>query len=174
MRKGADAKQSRQVEPIKKAIMLEMHGLQFYQVAAERCTTQGAREIFQDLAKDEVKHRAELERQFRSILKQGKWKPPSPSKRAGLKFKDPVIDPSMKKDVNGVWFDSAALQIGLMLEKRAMQYYQRQAQSADDPDMKALFQWLWEWEGGHLKRLLALEKAMREEMWNESRFWPMA
>jgi hypothetical protein len=54
-----------------------------------------------------------------------------------VRFKDPVIGASLKKDIDGAWFDSAALHIGVMLEKRAM------------------------------------EKSMREEIWNEARFWPM-
>jgi len=56
-----DARKAKQLDSIKQAIMLEIHGLRFYQVAAERCTSQGARELFSDLAEDEVRHRAELE-----------------------------------------------------------------------------------------------------------------
>jgi rubrerythrin len=172
-KEGTVQNPKRKLEAVKKAIMFETHGLRFYQVAAERCTNPRAREMFSDLSRDELRHRRELSKQFRSILKKGKWSPPPASKEKGLKFKDPVIDAGMKKDIDGAWFDSAALNIGLMLEKRAMDYYRRQAAAASDPEMKAIFQWLLSWEEGHLRRLQSLEQAFREEMWNEAGFWPL-
>ena len=165
--------QDKRIEPIKQAIMLEMHGLRFYNVAAEKCTSKGAKEIFEDLAQDEVRHKAELERVYKSILKDGTWTQPEPQEGAGLEFKSPVIDQSMKENIDGAWFDSAALNIGVMLEKRAMDYYREQQKASDDPEIQALFAWLADWERGHLDRLMALERAMREEIWHEAGFWPL-
>jgi rubrerythrin len=153
--------------------MMEIHGLRFYQVAAERCTNPAAREMFSDLANDEIRHRKELERQFRAVLKEGKWSPPPAAEKKDLRFKNPVIDADLKKHVEETWFDSAALNIGMMLEKRAMEFYTEQEKSAQDPDTKAMFQWLASWEKGHLDRLTALERAMREEIWNAAQFWPL-
>ncbi len=70
-------------------------------------------------------------------------------------------------------FTKLAQNRALVLEKRAMQHYQRQAQTAKDPRIRSLFQWLADWEKGHLQRLMAMEKTMREEIWNEARFWPL-
>lgn len=163
----------RLLKPIKQAIMLEIHGIRFYEVAAERCSNKTSREIFSALAKDEMRHRSELERQFRSILKRGRWSTPRPLHHRDLRFKDPVIDASLKKDVEGAWFDSAALHIGVLLERRAARFYRRQAETAEDSGLKSLFQWLAEWEQGHMNRLLALERTFREEIWNSAGFWPM-
>jgi rubrerythrin len=129
--------------------------------------------MFSDLANDEIRHRKELERQFRAILRAEKWSPPAGAKKKDLRFKDPVIDPSLKKNVEETWFDSAALSIGVMLEKRAMDYYTEQENVALDPDVKAMFRWLAQWEKGHLDRLTALERAMREDIWNAAQFWPL-
>jgi rubrerythrin len=161
------------LEPVKQAIMMEIHGLRFYQVAAERCSNPTAREMFSDLAKDEIKHRAELEKQFRSILNEGKWNPPPSDHPHDLRFKDPVIDKTLKKDIEGAWFDSAALNIGLLLEKRALDHYRKQEKETEDPQIKAVFQWLANWEQGHLNRLMAMERALREEIWHEAGFWPL-
>ena len=165
--------QDKRIEPIKQAIMLEMHGLRFYNVAAEKCSSKGAKEIFEDLAQDEVRHKTELERVYKSIVKDGAWSPPEAQEGAGLDFKSPVIDKSMKENIDGAWFDSAALNIGVMLEKKAMDYYREQQKASDDSELQALFGWLADWERGHLDRLMALEKAMREEIWYEAGFWPL-
>ena len=84
-----------------------------------------------------------------------------------------MIGASLKKDIDGAWFDSAALHIGVMLEKRAMEHYQEQAQATKEAKVKSRFEWLADWEKGRLQRLMAMEKSMREEIWNETRFWPM-
>jgi rubrerythrin len=161
------------LETVKNALMIEIHGLRFYQVAAERCSSPSAREIFSDLAQDEIRHRSELEKQFRSILDEGRWSPPSSEPPKDLRFSDPVIDKSLKKNIEGAWFDSAALQIGVLLERRALDHYREQEKTAENPELKAVFQWLIGWEQGHLNRLMALERAMRDEIWNEAGFWPL-
>ena len=107
MNETVDADKVELLEPIKQAIMLEIHGLQFYKVAAGRCSNPAAREMFEDLAKDEIRHRAELERQFRSILKESKWRPPPAGENPTLRFRNPVIDRSLKEDIEGAWFDFA-------------------------------------------------------------------
>lgn len=168
-----DTPSQRMLRPIKQAIMLEIHGIRFYEVAAQRCSNKTSREMFSALAKDEMRHRSELERQFRSILKRGRWSAPPALRHRDLRFKDPVIDASLKKDVEGAWFDSAALHIGVLLERRAVVFYKRQAERAKDSGMKSLFQWLAEWEQGHMNRLLALERTVKEEIWNSAGFWPM-
>ncbi len=161
------------LRPIKQAIMLEIHGIRFYEVAAQRCSNEASREMFSALAKDETRHRSELERQFRSMLKRGRWSAPRPLQQRDLRFKDPVIDASLKREVEGAWFDSAALHIGVLLERRAAGFYRRQAEAAKDSALRSLFQWLAEWEQGHMRRLLALERTVKEEIWNNAGFWPM-
>jgi rubrerythrin len=173
MKKSRAPGKAKLLEAVKQALMLEINGFQFYQVAAERCSNPVARQMFEELARDETQHRAELERQFRSILQENRWRPPPRSKKPDLRFKDPVIDQSLKKNIEGAWFDFAALQIGVMLEKRTLDHYRNQRSCTEDPELKALYTWLTEWEEGHLDRLMTLERAMREEIWNEAGFWPL-
>jgi len=173
MRVAKSRPADRILRPVKEAIMLEVHGIRFYEVARQRCSNKASREMFSALARDEMRHRAELERQFRSVLKKGRWSPPRSGFSRDLRFRDPVIDASLKRDVEGAWFDSAALHIGVLLERRAAAFYRRQAGAAKEPELISLFQWLAEWEQGHMNRLMALERAVKEEIWNDAGFWPM-
>ncbi len=165
--------QRAQMDALKRAIMLEVHGLRFYEVAAMRCTNRVARELFEDLAKDEVRHRQELEKQFQHLLKGEKARFIPGDSPKHLRFRDPVIGADLKQRVEDAWFDSAALSIGVLLEKRAMEYYRKRELASSDQATRELFGWLARWEKGHLERLTALERAMREEIWHEARFWPL-
>lgn len=173
MEQRSKKSQKSQLDAVKRAIMLEVHGLRFYEVAANRCTSQAAKELFQDLAKDEVRHRQELEKQFRHLLKGEKADFMPEDSHKDLRFRDPVIGTELKQQVEDAWFDSAALSIGVMLEKKAMEYYRKRELVSSDKATKELFAWLARWEKGHLDRLTALERAMREEIWHEARFWPL-
>jgi len=173
MAKGRGQERRAEIAILKRALMLEMHGLRFYQVAAERTQSKAARALFEDLAEDEKRHKEELERHFRDLL-QGKpilTPPKGPPK--DLKFKDDVISRELKAGLKDAWFESAALAIGVMLERRAIEYYQRRKETSKDPSERELFSWLVEWEKGHLSRLMALERSMRDEIWHEARFWPL-
>lgn len=162
------------LDAMKRAIMLEVHGLRFYQVASERCCEERTRELFLDLAADELRHKEELETQFRGILEGHATSIPKelPVKK-DLRFTDPILSKELKDRIQDAWFESAALAIGIMLERRAIEYYKRKEASSEDPRLRALFSWLLRWEKSHLHRLMALERSMREAIWHEARFWPL-
>ena len=42
----------------------------------------------------------------------------------------------------------------------------------DDLDAKALFNYLADWEGEHLKVLVNQQKTLQEDFWTEARFYP--
>ena len=42
----------------------------------------------------------------------------------------------------------------------------------NDPNEKALYKWLAEWEEQHLYFLSEIDKELREQIWNDSNFWP--
>lgn len=161
------------IEALKRALMLEMHGLRFYEIASQRTQSQAAKALFKDLAEDEKRHKQELERHFRGILKGEEISSPLERPSESLRFKDEVISKEIKAALKDAWFESGALAIGIMLEKKSIDYYKRRMESSKEPGEKGLFAWLLEWEKGHLRRLMALERSMREQIWHEARFWPM-
>jgi rubrerythrin len=173
MAKGRGQERRAEIAALKRALMLEMHGLRFYQVAAERTQSKAARALFEDLAEDEKRHKEELERHFRDLLQGKPISTPPKGPPMDLKFKDDVISRELKAGLKDAWFESAALAIGVMLERRAIEYYQRRKETSKDPSERELFSWLVEWEKGHLSRLMALERSMRDEIWHEARFWPL-
>ena len=60
----------------------------------------------------------------------------------------------------------------MSMEKNAIQVYGRRAAEAQDPDEKALYRWLAEWETAHLDFLAKLDRELTEAIWHDNHFWP--
>ena len=58
------------------------------------------------------------------------------------------------------------------MEKKAIEIYSKQAESAVDINEKKLFSWLADWEKGHLKILNDLDNELKEKIWFDNQFWP--
>jgi len=60
----------------------------------------------------------------------------------------------------------------MSMEKNAIQVYSSRASETQDPDEKALYRWLAEWEAQHLSVLSKIDKEITEEIWHDNHFWP--
>ena len=157
---------------LKRAMLLEMNGKEFFAMAAKTATSKVARELFQHMVKEEEHHLHILQLTFRRHLENGKVELPSEDELA-FGFQDPILDKSFLAELKNSGFDSSAISIALTLEEKAFKFYQKEEQAATDPDIKKLFTWLTDWEIDHHRKLMALEEDFRGEVWNDSNFWPM-
>ena len=157
---------------LKRAILLEMNGKEFFAMAAKTATSAVAKELFEHMVKEEAHHLKILQLTFKRHLDEGKVILPT-EEELQFGFKDPIIDKSFLLELRNSDFDSSAISIALTLEERAFKFYQKEEQAATDPDIKKLFTWLTDWEIDHHQKLMALEEDFRQEVWNDSNFWPM-
>ncbi|MCF7823998.1 MAG: ferritin family protein [Candidatus Marinimicrobia bacterium] len=167
--KSSDFKSVQDV--LKRAILLEMNGKEFFSMAAKTATSPVAREIFEHMVKEEEHHLHILQLTFRKHLDAGRVILPT-EEELQFGFQDPIIDKSFLLELRNSAFDSSAISIALTLEEKAFKFYQKEEQAATDPEIKKLFTWLTDWELEHHRKLLALEEDFREEVWNDSNFWP--
>ena len=58
------------------------------------------------------------------------------------------------------------------MENKAIDLYSERAKTSTDSKEKSLFQWLADWEKGHLKILSELNQELMEEVWYDNKFWP--
>lgn len=157
---------------LKQAIVMEIAGLQFFLTAAEKTSSKKAREMFRQLAEDEVEHKNILENMMKKMAK-GDGKLELPKAESHIQVDHPVIGKELKESLKTTWFDSSALNIGVMLEQRAIHFYEEEKKKTQDPDLQKLFTWLVEWERGHLETLLKIEREVKEEYWFDQGFWPL-
>ncbi|MFH1993288.1 MAG: ferritin family protein [Pseudomonadota bacterium] len=69
-------------------------------------------------------------------------------------------------------FEAAAISAAIAMEERAVKLYSESAETTADPEAKALYEWLARWEREHLNFLLDLDKAIKEKIWFDNKFWP--
>jgi len=156
---------------LKRAILLEMNGKEYFAMAAKMATSEVAKELFEHMVKEEEHHLHILQLTFKRHLDAGKVVLPSEAE-LNFDFKDPIIDKSFLLELRNSNFDSSAISIALTLEERAFKFYQKEEQAATDPEIKKLFTWLTDWEIDHHRKLMALDEDFREEVWNDANFWP--
>jgi rubrerythrin len=57
-------------------------------------------------------------------------------------------------------------------KKRPSKFIQHKQKPLHDPNEKKLFNWLADWEKGHLKILNDLDNDLKEKIWYDNQFWP--
>ena len=157
---------------LKTAILLELRGKAFYTTAARQSGSDAVRKIFTMMAEEEDVHVEYLSRQFAEYEKTGKF--------AKKDITDPVDDTEaililsekVKKEISAAGFEAAAISAAIDFENRAVEVYQQRADEAADPNEKEMYQSLANWERTHHRLLFKLNEDLKEQVWNDSNFWP--
>ena len=83
-----------------------------------------------------------------------------------------VMTKDLKEEISAADYEAAAISAAMAMEKNAIQLYSDRASDAADPNEKALYKWLAEWEMQHLNFLSAIDKELTEQIWYDNNFWP--
>ena len=78
----------------------------------------------------------------------------------------------IKEKISAAGFEAAAISAGIAMEERAINLYSESAQSASDPEARAMYEWLATWEREHLNMLMDIDKSLLEKIWFDNKFWP--
>jgi len=122
------------------AIEKEDEAEKFYLEAASQSDFTGARQLFEDFAREENKHKVMLEK-----MDKGQIQSFVPETVPDLKRSDYLIDMSYEK---GMGF-ADILRLAMKREEKANKLYLDLAQKTDDTDVKKLFQKLAQEESKH-------------------------
>ena len=160
------------IEILKNAILLERRGRVFYTKVAEQSENQKVREVFKMMADEEQKHMKVLDEQYTAFCKTEKFVPGRFDGRETSDISPEVLTEAVKGKISAAGFEAAAISAAISMEERAISLYSESATAADDPEAKALYEWLAQWERSHLKFLMDLDKALIESVWFDNRFWP--
>ena len=83
-----------------------------------------------------------------------------------------IMTENMKQKISSAGFEAAAISAAIEFEKKSIEVYSQQAGITTDINEKALYQWLADWEKGHLRILSTLDNELKEKIWNDHQFWP--
>ena len=157
---------------LKEAILLERRGRAFYQQVAAQAQNEAVREFFETMVAEENHHMEILGQQLKSYRTHQAFASLAAADAQGQPLPDLVLSDEVKKQIAGADFEAAAISAAMLMEERAVKLYGDRAQATGDEQEKALYQWLADWEKGHLSFLADLDKELKAAIWEDNQFWP--
>jgi rubrerythrin len=149
------AKECLILNDLKTAIQMEQDGKKFYEEAAQKAKNEGTAEIFRYLAKGEVYHILRIEEIYEALEKAPTWT------ESMCEFSPPTEDPKIFSAAlakgnmgTGDANDLKALEIGMQMETKSIEFYQRLAKQAQDPMERRFLLSLVNEERGHYNYLV--------------------
>lgn len=157
---------------LKMAILMEKRGNAFYTTVAANSSDLGISHIFMVMADEETKHVKFLSDQYIAFERGQSFQKVDLPDLAQEGFATLILTEEMKQKISSAGFEAAAITAAIDFEKRAIEVYSRQGELSTDPNEKALYHWLTDWEKGHLRILSELDNELKERIWNDNQFWP--
>ncbi len=164
--------EDRATEILKNAILLEKRGYSFYSKVAEQAKGDAVRKFFRMMAEEETAHVQILSDQFKHYAAHRKFRHADVDASSEFASAAEILTQDLKRQISAADYEAAAIAAAMSMEKNAIQVYGRRAAEAQDPDEKALYRWLAEWETAHLDFLARIDRELTEEIWHDNRFWP--
>jgi basic membrane lipoprotein Med (substrate-binding protein (PBP1-ABC) superfamily) len=124
------------------------------------------------MASEESIHIKFLSEQFLSFEKNQEFTCPNLPDQAADSIANMILSEEVKQKIAAAGFEAAAISAAIDMEKKAIEVYSKQAEITADPNEKKLFNWLSDWEKGHLKILNDLDNELKEKIWYDNQFWP--
>lgn len=160
------------IDILKMAILMEKRGFAFYTTVAEQTSDPEISNVFKTMAAEESIHVKFLSEQFLSFEKNQEFTCPNLQDQTADGIANMVLSGEVKNRVAAAGFEAAAISAAIDMEKKAIEVYSTQAETATDPNEKILYNWLSNWEKGHLKILNDLDNELKEKIWYNNQFWP--
>lgn len=157
---------------LKEAILLERRGRAFYQTVAAQSGNDTVREFFQTMADEEHRHMQILEAHYKTYSETQKFAGFDALTADKVPVADLVLSEKLKAQIAAADFEAAAISAAMLMEEQAVTLYADRARLSADPNEKALYSWLAEWEHGHLTYLADLDREIKQQIWNDRQFWP--
>jgi rubrerythrin len=160
------------IEILKNAILLEKRGKAFYSKVSDQASGQAVKTFFEMMADEEDKHIQILMDQFKYYKQKLEFKGKDYPENYTGDISGKVLTGDLKKEISGAGYEAAAISAAMSMENNAIKLYSQRAAEAQDPNEKALYDWLSRWEAQHLKFLAEIDKELTEQIWYDNSFWP--
>jgi len=164
--------ETKTLDILKQAILLEKRGQAFYQKVAEQTQNEAVQSFFKFMSEEEAIHIDILAGQFRSYMKNGQFEPDSFDENDTSDMESQVLNDEIKENISTTSYEAAAIGAAISMEKQALKIYKERAEDATDLEEKKVYEWLVSWEQSHLNMLLDIDKALIEKVWLDNHFWP--
>jgi rubrerythrin len=165
--------ESKTIEILKMAILMEHRGKAFYRKVADQTDNEEVKNIFNLMANEEQTHIEFLSDHFAYYQKNQKLNPDKVNlSQADESIAKTILSSDLKKKLSAAGYEAAAISAAIDMEKKAIAVYSERAETATDQSEKELYKWLANWENDHLQILAQLDKELLEQVWYDNSFWP--
>lgn len=158
-----------ELEILKTAILNEVEGYQFYNMAAARATDDNIKQAFLHLAHEEQQHETWLRKMAKQLADKQE------SLVSGMditSIPSPRIFRSDHVGTESGSLEISVYKIGILMEMASMKFYQEVAEKVESPELKKLLLHIANWEDTHLEALQKIYDVLKEEWWNKQGFSP--
>ena len=164
--------ETKPMEILKSAILLEKRGNAFYRKVAEETASPAVREFFNMMAEEEQRHVQVLSEHAKSYRETGRFSAGGADRAENSQVASRVLSQELKDQIAAAGFEAAAVAAAMAMEERSIKLYAERAKAAEDPEEQRLYRWLAEWETEHLHFLAGIDREITEKIWNDNSFWP--
>lgn len=164
-------KQKEILEGLKTAMEAELTGHQFYKTAAKSTKDPKGKAAFLKMAEEEMGHFNDLRKQYQAVLETGDYDFVKKLTK-GKKTSGPIFSKEIITRIKNSHFEVSALSIGMKLELDAMNFYRTCAKKAANPDARAFYNRLADWEQGHYQAFKTQLDTLKDEYFTANNFVP--
>jgi rubrerythrin len=164
--------ESTALDILKNAILMEKRGQAFYTKIAEETASDAVKQFFGMMAAEEEKHVNILSNQFKTYRETQTFAPGDYDDTHTGNIAAEILTEDVKAQISASEFEAAAISAAMAMERNAVRLYSERVASSADPDEKALYRWLAEWEHQHLEFLAEIDRQLTEAIWHDNSFWP--
>lgn len=157
---------------LKGAMKGELESIHLYENALRISENPAVSEFFRGLIEEEKSHFNYLLQYMHELRAGGHLSTFSPGKLVKADGIDPIIDDEVKNRIASSSILFSAISTAALLERKAVEYYDKCASESANPELKALFSYLSKWEARHMEDLIRIEKETQEDFWRLNQFEP--
>jgi rubrerythrin len=159
------------IDGLKQAMAAEHYGHTFYQMAAGTTEDPTGKQVFEQLAREELMHFEFLAKHYRSLVEKGI---PASGVVLGAEpqatASSPIFSDSLRARIKEAHFEMSALAVAVQLELNAVQHYRAEAAKVPIPEVKRFYEQLADWESGHYHAFLAQQQSLQQDYWHANGF----
>jgi len=163
--------EKQEIRVLKSALLLEKQGKAFYEQVASATDNKAVASLFSIMAEEEAKHIDYLSSQFSHYTHNGDFLEQELESNP-QSIAQQVLSADIRGQISIAGYEAAAISAAIEMENRAVRIYSDRAASSKDENEKRLYDWLAQWERGHLKLLAEINDELMQEIWYDSNFWP--
>ncbi len=164
--------ETKPLDILKGAILLEHRGKALYESVVKTSKTEAVRELFQTLTREEDKHIRILNRQF-ALIARGEPCDVAALESEHAAAQEAILTEKIVENISGAGYEAAVISAALAFEKNAVKFYSQRVAEAESESEKKLYEWLTEWEKNHMLMLSRLDNELKEKIWYDNKFWPL-